>query len=45
MEENDVEQGCGYEYDHDLWLFDEADGWVTLHCRRCGAEIIERADL
>jgi hypothetical protein len=46
----DVEEGdefaCVDDYpEHDYELFDEADGDTVYHCRRCGAELIETADM
>lgn len=35
---------CGESYDHDLSLIDEADGWATYECRKCGAEVVTEPD-
>lgn len=40
----DVENGCGYSYDHDLRLIDTRDGISSYECRECGAEIVDPPD-
>lgn len=35
---------CGESYDHDLRLIDEADGYATYECRKCGAEVTTEPD-
>lgn len=42
--EDDDPFACVDDYpEHDYQMTGEADGWQTFVCRRCGAEIDERA--
>ena len=41
MDEDDDYNPCGEEYEHDLHLLGEGDGYKTWECRNCGAEIDE----
>lgn len=41
---DDITNECGIVYDHDLRTTAHGDGYVTLECLKCGAEIFDEGD-
>jgi hypothetical protein len=41
---DEMEEGCGYSYDHDFPPPEYEDGVAALVCRECGAEIFVDED-
>jgi hypothetical protein len=44
VEDEELEEGCGYSYDHDFPPPEYEDGVAALVCRECEAEIFVDED-
>lgn len=39
-DDDEIEEGCGYTWDHTLPDAEAVDGVIVQVCRECGAEIV-----